>query len=274
MSNQEYKSDVFSMLLEDPENALSVYNALNHTDYRDPSEVRIFRLEAGIQLSIRNDASFIIDSCLSIYEHQSTPNPNMPLRFLIYITELYKTLTKNRDLFSSTLRKIPRPSFVVFYNGRDKEPEVKYIKLSDAFECPAAKPELELVCTLYNINPGYNQEIINKCKVLKEYTEFVDRVRGFRDMYLLDKALDAAIDSCIRDHILEKFLRENRAEVKRVSTLDYTFERRLQLQREENQEIVEQLTSEKEQLTSEKEQLASEVERMRKLLAAHGIQEE
>lgn len=119
-NNREYKSDIFCMLMEYPEHALSVYNALNGSDYRDPSEVRRFKLEHSIQLSIRNDASFIIDSYLSLYEHQSSPNPNMPLRFLLYVTDLFKEIMKNRDLFSKRLQKIPTPSFVVFYNGAGK----------------------------------------------------------------------------------------------------------------------------------------------------------
>ena len=37
--NREYKSDVFSMLMESKENALEVYNALKDSEYTNPEEV-------------------------------------------------------------------------------------------------------------------------------------------------------------------------------------------------------------------------------------------
>lgn len=305
-SNKEYKSDVFSMLMEIPENALSVYNALNESDYRDPSEIEIFRLENGIRLSIRNDSSFIIDAYLSLYEHQSRRNPNMPLRLLIYVTGLYKHLVKNKDLFSTALRKIPTPKFAVFYNGVEEGPEEEEMRLSDAFQHPTDEPELELKCTVYNINPDYNRDLLGKCSVLKEYTAFVEQVREYEKLYPLEEALDHAINSCISEHILEDFLRKNRAEVKRVSMLDYTFERRIKLAEEENREIIgqltaqndqlsaqndqlsiennqlstvnnqlstvnDQLTEKNDQLTAQNEQLLSRIERMEKILAEHGL---
>ena len=117
--SREYKSDVFSMLLEDKKNALEVYNALNNTNYADPEEVEIVKLEKGVSLTIRNDASFIIDMNISFYEHQSTYSPNLPLRNLIYLANtLEEWLKENkRDLFSTRRIKIPTPYFVVFYNG-------------------------------------------------------------------------------------------------------------------------------------------------------------
>ncbi|MCD8149256.1 MAG: hypothetical protein LUE92_06775 [Clostridiales bacterium] len=279
--NREYKSDVFSMLMEYLEYALSVYNVLNGSDYRDPSKVVIYKLEHSIQLSIRNDASFIVDSYLSLYEHQSSTNPNMPLRFLFYVTDLFKEIVKNRDLFSPNLVKIPTPSFVVFYNGVSKRPAVEYQKLSNAFEHPDDRSDLELRCKVYNINPGNNEELTDKCSVLEEYTAFVERVRFYNREYTLDEALDRAIDSCIEEHILENFLRERRGEVKRAMTLDYTFERRLQLAREENQGIIkdlserndqlsernDQLSERNDQLITENEKLAAELARLKSVLA-------
>ena len=123
--NREYKSDVFSMLMEDKANALDVYNALNGSDYVDPEEVEIVQLEKGVSLSIRNDASFIIDMNISFYEHQSTHNPNMPLRFAIYFMNAIEDWIKQKkkDLFSPNQIRIPTPYFVVFYNGAEKRPE-------------------------------------------------------------------------------------------------------------------------------------------------------
>ena len=118
--NREVKSDVFSMLMEIPENALQVYNAVNGSNYTDPSLVQVTTLKKGISLSIRNDASIIVDMHLNIYEHQSTYNPNMSLRSLIYLVEIIKPLIKNEDLFGRKLIKIPTPKFVVVYNGKEE----------------------------------------------------------------------------------------------------------------------------------------------------------
>ena len=143
--NREYKSDVFSMLMENKSYALEVYNALNHSDYKNPEEVEIIRLERGISLSIRNDASFLIDMNMSFYEHQSTYNPNMPLRSVIYyINALEDWLRrKNLDLFSRRRIQLPTPHFVVFYNGTEKRPEYEEMKLSEAFCHKTDEPGFE-----------------------------------------------------------------------------------------------------------------------------------
>ena len=107
--NREVKSDVFSMLMENKEYALQVYNAVNDSDYDDPEQIEIYTLEKGISLSLRNDASFIVDMNLNLYEHQSTYNPNMPLRSLIYLTDIIKTYVKDQDIFGRRRVMIPTP---------------------------------------------------------------------------------------------------------------------------------------------------------------------
>ena len=67
--SREYKSDVFSMLMENKTYALEVYNALNDTDYTDPEVVEVVDLDKGVSLSMRNDASFIVDMSINFYEH-------------------------------------------------------------------------------------------------------------------------------------------------------------------------------------------------------------
>jgi hypothetical protein len=198
--NREYKSDVFSMLMEDRKNALQVYNAVNGSDYDNPELVEICTLDRGISLTISNDAAFVVDANLSIYEHQSTVCPNMPLRSLIYVTEILKPMARNDNIYGSRLLKIPTPKFAVFYNGTQEEPEQYEMKLSDAYEHPTDRPELELICKVYNINKGKNKELLENCPVLKEFMVFVDYVRqynleiGYDD---LEKAINKAIDRCI-----------------------------------------------------------------------------
>ncbi len=235
--NREYKSDVFSMLLEDKENALLLYNVLNDSDYTNPDAVEICTLEKGISLTVRNDASFVIDSSLNIYEHQSTVCPNMPLRSLIYVANhLEKRIKQQRlNLFGHTLVKIPTPKFIVFYNGKENQPEKYEYKLSDCFEKEADNPQLELKCIVYNINKGNNVELLNRCRFLKDYMVFIDYVRyyyGDENMSLVD-AIEHAINRCIDEDVLKEFLVNRREEVAKVTNLDFTFERQIELEREE-----------------------------------------
>lgn len=237
--NREYKSDVFSMLMEDPENALSLYNAMNGSDYTDPELVEICTLDRGISLTVHNDASFVLDMNLSIYEHQSTICPNMPVRSLIYFTIILEGMLKDRNLYGRKLVKIPTPRFAVFYNGEEEQPEIYELRLSDAFVHPMEQPEIELICTVYNINGGKNRKLLEKCRFLREYMIFVDYVReyhrlaGFEE---LEHSIEQAIDRCIREDILREFLMEHRSEVVKVVKLDYTFDRQLMLEREDSRE--------------------------------------
>jgi len=236
MSNREYKSDAFSMLMEDKRYALDVYNVLNESDYSDPDEVEIVLLEKGVSLSIRNDASFIIDMNFSFYEHQSTYNPNMPLRSLIYcVNALEEWLKKQEvDLFSSRRIKIPTPHFVVFYNGIKNRPEYEEMYLSEAFYHATDMPELEVRCRVYNINPPYNQALVKGSKVLAGYTYFVERVRD-RQAHgaTTEEAVDQAIRDCIEEHVLEAFFSERGDEIRKMTHLDFTWEKREKLIRKE-----------------------------------------
>jgi len=251
--NREYKSDVISMMLQIPEYALDVYNAMNDSVYTDPDMIQIMRLENGISLSVRNDASFFISNYLNLYEHQSTYSPNAPLRFLIYLTSLIKKTIGKRDLYGRKRVQIATPHFAVFYNGTEKRPEKEVLKLSDAFIHQTDTPEIELTVTVYNINPHNNTQLLAKSKVLSDYMIFVNRVRENLEYQKkiaqnapeydeaayeedLEAAINEAIDHCIEHHIMETFFRENRSEVTKSMVLDYTWERREELIRAEEYE--------------------------------------
>lgn len=238
-SSREYKSDVFSMLMEDRAYALEVYNALNDSDYQNPEEVEMVKLEKGVSLSIRNDASFVIDMNVSFYEHQSTYNPNMPLRSMIYyVNTLEKWIQESEvDLFSRKRIQISTPHFVVFYNGEEKRPEYEEMRLSQSFYHAVEDLDIEVRCKVYNINPKHNQKLKEKSRVLDGYTYFVERVRYYQGKYnLLDDAVDHAIKDCIDNHVLESFFRNRRDEVKKVTQLDFTWEKREKLIRKEEYE--------------------------------------
>ena len=235
MANREYKSDVFSMLLEDNARALDVYNAMAGTAYTDPEIIEIYTLESGVSLTVHNDASFVVsmDSVLNIYEHQSTYNPNMPLRELIYFVTIIKKLVENRYLLSHKLVKIPTPKFAVFYNGDKNRPEREVLKLSDAYENQSDEPQLELTCTVYNINPGNNEELKKRSQTLREYMIFVGYVnenlakakKGEKDY---ESAIRDAVNRCIAEDILKDFLLERREDVQKSMMFDLTYEKQME----------------------------------------------
>ena len=143
-ANRNYKDTVFRKLFSDKENLLSLYNAINGTAYEDPEALEIVTLENGIYMGMKNDLAFIIDTGLFLYEHQSTYNPNLPLRDLFYISSEYQELVNDKSLYSSTLQKIPAPSFIVFYNGTQKKEDRWENYLSEAYENQDGEPNLEL----------------------------------------------------------------------------------------------------------------------------------
>lgn len=237
MANKEYKSDVFSMLLQDKKRAMEIYNAINGTDYDDPELVEMTTLDdKSFSLTVRNDASFILDANLSLYEHQSTYCPNMPLRDLLYFASIIQKQIKaqKRDIYGGRILKIPVPHFVVFYNGKEDAPDQYDLRLSDAFEKETKNPEIELVCHVYNINNGKNVPLLSKCQTLRKYMYFVDMVRKNNEISgNLEDAIEKAINQCMEENVLRDFLAQHREEVMHVMTLDYTFERRLEMQRAE-----------------------------------------
>lgn len=238
MGNREYKSDVFAMLMVVPEYALEIYNVLNGSCYTDPAQIRIMKLEKGILLSIRNDASFVLDAYLNLYEHQSSYNPNMPLRFLIYFSALLEEMIREQeyDLYGRKQISLPTPKFVVFYNGLDKRPEKEVMRLSDAYEHQEEHYSMDLECVAYNINPGYNRDIQTGSRVLSGYTVFVEKVRNYAKIEDLEDAVERAVEECICEDILAEFFREHRKEVIKMAALDFTFERREKLIRRDSLE--------------------------------------
>ncbi|MCH5249041.1 MAG: hypothetical protein J1E98_03890 [Lachnospiraceae bacterium] len=233
---RNYKDTIFRMLFKDKENLLSLYNALNKTDYTDVDELEITTLESAVYMNYKNDISFVFDFELMLYEHQSTMNPNMPLRDLFYVTDILQKRAYDKDLYGSKLIRIPSPRFVVFYNGTDPQPERQTLKLSDSYEKKQEYPELELNVTVYNINYGCNVEIMDACKTLKEYAMYVERVRMYARQIPLAEAVEKAVDECIAEGILSEFLRKNRAEAIKVSIYEYDEELHFKTLYEEGRE--------------------------------------
>ena len=215
--NREGRDALFRIVFgENKENALALYNAINHSDYRDVDELEITTLEDAVYIGIKNDVSFLFNHDMNLYEHQSTYCPNMPLRGLGYFADLYKiylggeTVSRSR-LYDSRRVVIPAPKYYVFYNGVQQRPETEDLRLSDSYE---GEGDIEITAHIINVNAGCSKELKRHCKPLSDYSEFVHRVREYaKEGQPKEEAVEAAIDSCIKDGILEDLLRKERAKV-------------------------------------------------------------
>ena len=232
-AERTYKDRLFCMIFSDRKELLSLYNAVNRTHYTNPEELEVNTLENVIYLNIKNDLSFVIDARLSLYEHQASHNPNIPLRDLFYVASLYEKVTQERNLYSSSIIRIPTPHFVTFYNGVEEQPETQVMRLSDAFEKEEEHHALELQVIVLNINPGYNEELMSDCKTLRDYMTYVDKVRTYKKKYRLEEAVELAIRECIDNNVLAEFLRTNQSEAKHMSIYEYDEEKHMRQEREE-----------------------------------------
>lgn len=259
----QYKDRLFRLLFgreENKSNVLDLYNALNDSNYKDVSELELFTIEDVIYIKMKNDVAFILDSYLSLWEQQSTNNPNMPVRGLMYFGKLYSKYIKSRklNLYGTKQIMLPTPRYVVLYNGAKDTAPIQKMRLSDAFINLDKSGDFEWTATVYNLSGKtlYEKEkasketqkffemqsaiddskdngvfireeitlknLRTKCKVLDEYMTLVERIRAFLlETYDIAKAVDAAVISCINDGILSEFLTIHRAEVLDVCITEF-----------------------------------------------------
>ena len=224
-ANREYRDRLFKLIFGNPENklwALMLYNAVNGAHYTDPDAVELYTIENVVYMSMKNDVSFLIGDTLNFYEQQSTFNPNMPMRFLVYAGMIYsKYIETNQDYlqYSSSQQKAPTPKCVCFYNGTAEKEDRITLSLSDSF---AGESDIEVKVLMLNVNFGHNQALLDACKPLKEYSWFVNQIRtNLQTLDNLEKAIDAAFEEMPEDFLIRPFLLSNRAEVKRMCITEY-----------------------------------------------------
>ena len=238
--NRTYRSTVFIMLFEEKENLLELYNAMSGKHYTDPELLEINTLENAIYMSIKNDVSFLMDGRLSLYEHQSTYSPNLPLRFLFYISNLYSGMTRNENLYGTRAVQIPTPEFIIFYNGEEERPERETLRLSDLYtfrgedgRTEESDYRLELKAELLNICGDNNKALKDACRTLREYAIFTDKMRAYAKTMDIEAAAERTIEECIREDVLREFLEKHKAEVIKVSIFEYDQEKHLRQEREQ-----------------------------------------
>ena len=272
--NSKYKDTLFRMIFRDKKNLLSLYNALNKTSYTNPDDMKITTLEDVIYVGMKNDVSFLFSSIMNLFEHQSTFNPNMPVRGLLYLARIYQNYIRENGLniYSSTQISLPVPVYVVFYNGRKEEAEYQELKLSDAFKKSEFSGQAALECRviMLNINLGHNKELFENCRILWEYAYFINEVReNQKKGSSIEVAVRQAQKSCIEQDILKEFLEKNRAEVSYVILEEFNEEQYAEGLREEGKAKTLISLYQKNLLTLEQaaEEYGTTVEEFQKLLA-------
>ena len=163
---------------------------------------------------------------------KSTKNPNLPLRFLLYISHLYSRLTVKANLYRERIVQIPAPEFIIFYNGKDEMPERQLLKLSDMYSVKEENPKLELEATLLNISGTNNRKLKDACRTLRDYAIYTDKIRAYAETMELAEAVDRVINECIEEDVLRDFLMEHKAEARAMSIFEYDQERHMQQERE------------------------------------------
>ena len=245
MKNRNYKDSVFVDLfakdITAKENFVSLYNALHETnlDYKT-TEVKPVMIEQVLYMKYYNDIAMLIDNKIVVLiEHQSTINENMPFRILEYIARIYEKVVKTKNKFGKKLVKIPLPEFYVFYNGKEDFPLEKTLKLSDAFMLPEKEYSadllnfpLEITVKVVNINIDKGNPILKRCKVLDQYSDFIELVRKSIDSGT-DDPFATAISQAAKEGFLSDYLERKSTEVENMLMTEYDYDTDIAVQREE-----------------------------------------
>ena len=243
--NTKYKDSVFSFLFSEPSVLLELFCALESVDLPPDTPVTINTLSEVLFLDRVNDISFEIEGKIVVLiEHQSTINPNMALRLLMYISRVYEKIIGEKNIYASRKLTLPRPEFFVLYNGTDPYPEESILKLSDMFDEITSMGlkenknfALELTVKVLNINHGKNSKIIEKSKTLAGYSVFVHKVREYqKEKNDLKEAIKKAIQYCHQNDILKNFFEKNASEVSNMLMTEWNWDDALAFRYEEGRE--------------------------------------
>jgi len=243
--NRNHKNSVFSSLFSTPDILRELYSAIEGVTIPPDIRIDINTLSNVLIMKQINDVSFLIDNRLVVLiEHQSTINENLPYRLLEYITHIYEKIVDREKKYQKNLVKIPRPEFIVLYNGIDEYPDYSELKLSDAFmDIEGLKMKnidripLELIVPVYNINHGHNPEMLKKCESLYGYSFFINKIREYMTQGLtLEELITPVIEYCIKNNILKDYLEAHASEVINMIFGEYDREMDIAINRREARE--------------------------------------
>ena len=214
--NYHYKDRLFKFIFGNEQHkewALSLYNSINGTNYTNVDELQFVTVDNFIYMGMHNDVGILCADSFDLYEHQSTFNPNLPIRFLLYASKIYERhiIDQKKNIHGEKLVHLPRSKFIVFYNGKEMIDDKIILKFSDLTNKPS---DLDVSVTVLNINYGYNHELMEKCEELKEYALFVSKVREYQKMgYSIQEAVNKTYLDLDLSKKANQFLIGHKAEV-------------------------------------------------------------
>lgn len=245
MINTHYKDRLFSFIFGRPERkdwTLSLYNAVNGSSYTNPMDIEIMTIDDVLYMGMKNDMAFLLTDIANMYEQQSTYNPNMPVRKLMYAARLYdRYIHMNKlNIYSTKQVRLPVPKLITFYNGKeDREDDI--LELKDAFKTAdgqpiEAEPDIQVRVRMININYGKNKELMSTCRPLLEYAWFIAEIRKNNKITGIEAAVDSALYNMPEDFGLKKLLIAHKAEVKQMCITEYNEAETMEQFREEGRE--------------------------------------
>jgi len=226
----KYRDRLFRAIFDDPDHRdwlLSLYNAVNGSSYTNVEDLESTTLDDVIYMKMKNDVSFILNNQMSLYEHQTSYSPNLPLRGFLYYAELLRQKYHDHKIYSTSRIKIATPSYIVFYNGNQEIEESCVLRMSDSFEVPLKKgePIYEWSCKVLNINKGKNKKLIESCRALQDYVEYVSMVKENLSLGKgLNSAVEEALDKAVDLNLLDGYFNRHRARIKAMSLTEYNEE--------------------------------------------------
>ncbi|MDR0562678.1 MAG: hypothetical protein LBG73_08320 [Spirochaetaceae bacterium] len=241
--NRQHKDGVFTAYFGNLDRLRQLYSAATGEPVSPSAVITVNTLSDVLFMYWKNDISFMIDRLIILFvEHQSTLNRNIPLRMFLYGGRVYEKLLELRGLYRQKQIRLPRPLFFVFYNGSELMPDRWEERLSDAFE-GSGSAGLELTVVFLNINAGHNEELMARCPALREYSQFIAKVRAVqaeltpeKPRQISEEAVTRSVKYCIEHNIMRDFLRENASEVVNMLFTEYNLADALEVAREEGRE--------------------------------------
>lgn len=234
----QYKDAVFRKYFMDKTRLLSLYKAVTGDNGLTEEDIELKTLDSAYDNGKKNDVSFLCkNQLIMMFEHQSTVNENMPVRFLLYLAEYYNKMTKSDDRYRQKRIALPEPRCYIFYNGKANTDPIREMNLAEAF--PKGKSEwLNLRAIAYDINYDRGCNLFEECKELMEYSIFVKKVEEFaaEPDITTEEAVCKAVNYCIEHDVMREFMEEHREEVSNMFTEEFDYDRAIAISKEEARE--------------------------------------
>lgn len=229
--------DYFSKDRDWKQHFLSLYNALHGTDLQvETTRLERVNLEQVLYMDYYNDIAVMVnDQFIMMIEHQTTINPNMPLRLLEYVSRIYGNMIDSKSKFSTQLIPLAKPEFIVFYTGKENIPPETYLHLSDAFKLnhiQNSELTLELVVKVCRINGKEPNQVVSQCSDLEQYVQFLKLIAEAKADGQV-KPLTRAIREAVRHNVLKDYLERKGGEVLSILMTEYDYATDIAVKQEE-----------------------------------------